>query len=59
MENEEVVEFNKRIRGIMRLEHFQAGSRLDEWRGQHNVEVDKKKESSRKHCRKRNYRDDE
>lgn len=60
MENEEnIIETNKRIRGLMREHHFESGGRLDEWRGRSNVEVDRRKESRRRQCREKVRRDDE
>jgi hypothetical protein len=45
-------DFSKRVRGIQREEHFKNGGTLEEWRGKHSVEVDKKKEDSKRKCRK-------
>ena len=44
-------DFSKRVRGILREEHFKNGGSLEEWRGKHSVEVDKKKEEKRNRCR--------
>jgi 3-deoxy-D-arabino-heptulosonate 7-phosphate (DAHP) synthase len=55
MENhfEEIIEANRRLRGIMREEHFSEGRGQENWRGRTDIYVDRKKESSRYRCREK------
>lgn len=46
------LEYVARQSGLRREEHFAAGGTVEEWRGRHSVQVDRKKEKSRKACRK-------
>jgi hypothetical protein len=50
--NRKVLDYVARQSGLRREEHFAMGGTVEEWRGRHSVQVDKKKEKSRKACRK-------
>jgi len=43
---------SKAIRGIDRANHFANGGTVEGWRGRRSVNIDRKKEASRKACRK-------
>lgn len=55
---EEIVETNKRLRGIQRQEHFAEGRTLEDWRGITRIQLDKRKEASRRACRNAHEVDD-
>lgn len=40
------------LRGFDRAAHFAAGGTPADWRGEHNIRPDKKREASRKACRR-------
>jgi hypothetical protein len=45
------------IRGFDRQAHFSSGGTVEAWRGVHQVQVDMKKERSKRACRR--WRDEE
>ena len=51
-ENEDALEQFSKIQGKLREEYFKNGGTLAGWRGVHLVENDRKKERSRRGCRK-------
>ena len=48
---ESVIAASRRARGEDRKRHFAAGGSTSEWRGLHRVQINNKKEASRKACR--------
>jgi hypothetical protein len=50
----ENAEFSKKVRGILRKEHFSNGGTLESWRGKNKIQSDKKKDISKKTCREGN-----
>jgi len=49
----EILETNRRLRGLQREEHFAQGLGQESWRGRHNVYVDRRKDRSRRMCREK------
>lgn len=50
---DQMMETNKRLRGIEREEHFNSGRSLEDWRGITRIQTDKVKEQMRRACRKK------
>ena len=48
-----VLSASRAVKGHMREAHFASGGDLASWRGRHDVYVDKRKEQSRRACRKK------
>ena len=46
-------------RTIARAAHFESGGTLEGWRGRHDVQVDRRREASRRACRTPFEREDE
>ena len=53
MEDEEMDKSTAPSRGLDRKEHFDEGRTLASWRGTHLVEIDRRREASRRACRGR------
>jgi hypothetical protein len=49
--NDRILADLKAQRGFDRQAHFAAGGTVEGWRGRHQVQVDRRKEGSRKACR--------
>lgn len=49
--NDRILADIKVQRGLDRQAHFSAGGTVEGWRGRHQVQVDRRKEASRKACR--------
>ena len=48
-----ILSASRAVKGHMRETHFASGGDLTSWRGRHDVYVDKRKEQSRRACRKK------
>ena len=49
---DQIIETNKRLRGIQREEHFAEGRSLEDWRGITRIQTDKVKEQMKRACRR-------
>ena len=49
----EILKTNRAVMGLLREAHFSSGGDLASWRGRHDVYTDKRKEHSRRACRKK------
>jgi hypothetical protein len=49
--NDRILADIKVQRGLDRQAHFSSGGTIEAWRGQHQVQVDRRKEQNRKACR--------
>ena len=50
---------SRAVMGLLREAHFASGGDLTSWRGRHDVYTDKRKEYSRRACRKNSRNNNE
>ena len=54
----QLIDANTRLRGLARKEHFAEGRTLEDWRGICRIQLDKRKEASKRACRNAHEVDD-
>jgi hypothetical protein len=42
----------RHLRGLDRMAHFEAGGSLEDWRGRHQIYVDRRREANKRMCRR-------